>query len=208
MWGLHHRIRQLLIAPSCPICRRLCDAEPFPCAECCSKYDLGPTCRSGLKPLRWRALGLYDSHFRHLLLRLKHPGPQQRILPALMALFREQLALNGDVSLVPIPSWKRRMSQRNPLPELIATGLQRPVRHLLVRTRASLSQHHLDRKLRAQNMQNAFTVLEQPSGQPIWLVDDILTTGATAMAARDALLHRGHGVSGLLCLGRTPLNRR
>ena len=66
------------------------------------------------------------------------------------------------------------------------------MQHLLVRSKAGLSQHHLDRELRAQNMLEAFQVLEQPSGQALWLVDDILTTGATAIAAYQALVHRGY----------------
>ena len=41
----------------------------------------------------------------------------------------------------------------------------------------------------------------------IWLVDDILTTGGTALAARQALLDAGHQVCGLICLGRTPIRR-
>lgn len=192
MQGRHQRIRQLLIAPSCPTCRRLYSADRLPCQVCHSQYNFGLTCISGNKPLQWRALGLYEGSFRQLILRLKQPRPQQRGLPALMALFCKQFALHPDVHLVPIPSWKRRVAHRNPLPELIAKGLQRMVQHLLVRSKAGLSQHHLDRELRAQNMLEAFQVLEEPSGQALWLVDDILTTEATAIAAYQALVHRGH----------------
>jgi hypothetical protein len=61
------------------------------------------------------------------------------------------------------------------------------------------------------NQQGAFRL--QPSQrpalarlkrQPIWLVDDILTTGATALAAAAALEGEGLKVMGLLCLARTP----
>ena len=131
-----------------------------------------------------------EGSFRQLILRLKQPRPKQRGLPALMALFCKQLALHHDVHLVPIPSWRRRVAHRNPLSELTANGLQRPVQHLLVRSREGLSQHRLDRKLRAQSMLEAFQVLEQPSGQALWLVDDILATGATGIAAYQALFHR------------------
>ena len=63
---------------------------------------------------------------------------------------------------------------------------------LLQRNRASVGQHHLNRKQRLTN-------LKEPSGvlwclpDNLFLVDDILTTGGTALAARDAL--RG-GASG------------
>jgi predicted amidophosphoribosyltransferase len=38
----------------------------------------------------------------------------------------------------------------------------------------------------------------------IWLADDILTTGGTALAASSALEASGHRVAGLICLARTP----
>ena len=42
----------------------------------------------------------------------------------------------------------------------------------------------------------------------VWLVDDILTTGSTALAARQALEEAGHHVAGLICLRRTPAKER
>ena len=40
------------------------------------------------------------------------------------------------------------------------------------------------------------------------LIDDVMTSGATALAARHALHNAGWSVSGLLCLARTPWQRR
>jgi adenine/guanine phosphoribosyltransferase-like PRPP-binding protein len=40
------------------------------------------------------------------------------------------------------------------------------------------------------------------------LVDDILTSGATALAAAEALQQEGWRVQGLLCLARTPERRQ
>lgn len=208
MQGFTTMVQRLLIAASCPICRRTDETGPLPCTTCRSQYNLSDRGVSGANPLPWHALGLYQGEFRRLLLHLKQSNRQRRILPALMASFRAQLALPSQVQLVPIPSWKRTESLRNPLPQLIAEGFQRPIQPLLIRTRAGLSQHHLDRRLRLNNMRDAFAAVASPSDRPIWLVDDILTTGATAMAAQQALQLRGHNVSGLLCLGRTPPNRR
>ena len=83
---------------------------------------------------------------------------------------------------------------------------------LLHRTRAGLSQHHLNRSMRMQNLEGAFHAApaRHTSTEPktsVWLVEDILTTGATALAAQKALNEAGHSVRGILCLGRTPAKR-
>jgi predicted amidophosphoribosyltransferase len=112
--------------------------------------------------------------------------------------------------LVPVSSWKRA---GNPLPLLLAralvaasAGQTQLAPQLLHRSRPTLGQHHLGRSLRARNLQGAFTAqacAEQPA-RPLWLVDDILTTGATAWSAAQALQAAGHSVQGLLALARTP----
>ncbi|MEB3322908.1 MAG: hypothetical protein VKI81_08795 [Synechococcaceae cyanobacterium] len=109
-----------------------------------------------------------------------------------------------------IPSWKRHA---NPLPGLLCRALGR--RHglgtsdLLERAHPVLGQHHLDRRLRLANQRNSFRCRRGPRQserrrQPVLLVDDILTTGATACSAADALQAAGWRVEGLLCLARTP----
>ena len=201
-------VHQLLIAPSCPLCRSLTAVADLPCDRCKANYQLPEKGLRGLSPLRWHALGPYDGAFRRLLLKLKNRGEAKRAIPALAALLQRQVPPAKDVQLVPIPSWKRTESLRNPLPELIAQGLQHPVRPLLIRPRAGLSQHRLGRTMRQRNMRQAFAVHDAETDRPLWLVDDILTTGATAIAARDALMSAGHRVEGLLCLARTPAIRR
>ena len=201
-------VHQLLIAPSCPLCRSLTAVADLPCDRCKANYQLPEKGLRGLSPLRWHALSPYDGAFRRLLLKLKNRGEAKRAIPALAALLQRQVRPAKDVQLVPIPSWKRTESLRNPLPELIAQGLQHPVRPLLIRPRAGLSQHRLGRTMRQRNMRQAFAVHDAETDRPLWLIDDILTTGATAIAARDALMSAGHRVEGLLCLARTPSIRR
>ena len=94
-----------------------------------------------------------------------------------------------------------------PSPGQIALGLGRPTAELLHRTRAGLSQHHLNRRQRQTNLIGAFQAYpmdKQVAHSSVWLVDDILTTGSTALAARQALEAAGHRVAGMICLGRTP----
>jgi predicted amidophosphoribosyltransferase len=63
--------------------------------------------------------------------------------------------------------------------------------------------------MRMHNLEGAFHAAPAPqtslqSKSTVWLVDDILTTGATALAAQKALNKAGHPVGGIICLGRTP----
>ena len=86
----------------------------------------------------------------------------------------------------------------------MAAGLGRVKPHLLRRTRAGIGQHHLNRRQRRVNLDGAFQSPPSQGSLELWLVDDILTTGATALAALAALTSAGHRVHGVICLARTP----
>ena len=155
----------------------------------------------------WCALGRYGGALRHLLLR-QRPQPEPALLHALAALLHGSCAsaVEGTL-LLPIPSWKRRA---NPLPALLAEGLVRAsagrcclAGALLRRNRPAVGQHHLNRRQRLCNQQGVFHC-SSPGRGAIWLVDDILTTGATAGAAAAALEASGWAVQGVLCAARTP----
>jgi predicted amidophosphoribosyltransferase len=113
--------------------------------------------------------------------------------------------------LVPIPSWKRRA---NPLPGAFAQQLGQGMgwqidANLLLRRRPVLGQHHLGRQLRWANQAEAFLCAKRPRQrrgprQPLLLVDDILTTGATLWGAAETLRLEGWRVAGACCLARTP----
>ena len=132
-----------------------------------------------------------------------------KALAALVQLLSDSLTLPATAVLVPIPSWKRQRS--NPLPQRIALGLGRPTAELLHRTRAGLSQHHLNKRQRQTNLIGAFQACpldRQGAHCSVWLVDDILTTGSTALAARQALEAAGHGRGWIDLPGRTPARER
>ena len=201
----------LLIEPRCPICDGPWqDAQPptSPCINCRNALQLPPKGIDGLMPLRWFALGPYRGGLRQLLLQVRQPR-KRKALSALVQMLSDNLTLPSTAVLVPIPSWKRQRT--NPLPQLIALGLGRPTANLLRRPRAGLSQHHLNKRQRQSNLIGAFQASRLHQACPtasLWLVDDILTTGATALAARQALQDAGHRVAGLICLGRTPTRQR
>ena len=67
--------------------------------------------------------------------------------------------------------------------------------------------------MRQENQRGAFTCARRPHPkearqQPVYLVDDILTTGATALNASMALQGAGWRVQGVICLARTPGDRQ
>lgn len=194
----------LLIEQVCPLCRRSVATPTSPpklCPRCWDRLELPNRGFQGDEPLPWWSLGHYSKAFRHCLLALKRT-PSHRILAALLNGMQPQLPSRLAGVLVPIPSWKRR--DANPLPEQMAAQLGRANTHLLRRTKAGVSQHRLSRRQRLLNLTDAFQSTPAERSLELWLVDDILTTGATALAARAALTSAGHRVHGLICLARTP----
>jgi len=213
----------LISTSPCPVCGGGADPPdgPGPCLSCRETFELIPGGLTGDTPLPWLGLGLYADAYRQLLLSQRQ-RPKGTVLRGLaQALAAEVPGGIGGSILVAIPSWKR---QGNPLPNLVVQQLiaqqgQGPrlgarALPLLQRSRPTLGQHHLDRQLRLRNQEGAFRLqpgqraaLPQLKRQPIWLVDDILTTGATALAAAAALEQAGLEVKGLLCLARTPFRQ-
>ena len=210
-------LKDLLTTACCPNCKReieRCPQQgPF-CRACWQHVALPARGLHGIHPYRWTAAGWYDGELRQLILQLRR-HPDTRLLCALT----EGLGatLPNDAVLVPIPGWKTE-SRSNPLPLMICRSLQRSTRSLLKRSRPTVGQHHLNRQQRMVNQRGSFAVepgvpvprsVRNPEGEALelWLVDDILTSGATAQAAMDALNDQGVKVSGVICLGRTPLGR-
>ena len=216
--SLWHGLCDLISLSPCPRCRRaLAPGDPpgSLCTECQGELGLPRAGLQGHRPLPWWALGWYEGDLRRLLLHLR-PNPRPDLIEALAEQLSRGLACNlswqtqltgSTPLLVAIPSWKRRS---NPLPQKLSGALRRRLggqeRSLLLRNRPTLGQHHLNRALRQSNQDGSFDVQERaPTNAPaVVLIDDILTSGATARAAETALQEQGWTVSGLLCLARTP----
>ena len=103
--------------------------------------------------------------------------------------------------LLPVPLhwsrlWARRFNQAAMLARAIGRQIGKPALvDGLVRQRLTPSQVGLDAKARQENVRNAFAVRPSRSsdvfGRRIVLVDDVLTTGATAGACAKALKSAG-----------------
>jgi ComF family protein len=104
------------------------------------------------------------------------------------------------VPLHPLKRRERAFNQAERLARRLrqATGI--PVRgDWLSRHRHTETQTHLSRDKRQENMRGAFAVREGVAlpGKRVVLVDDVLTTGATANACAEVLTKRG---SGMVCV--------
>lgn len=150
---------------------------------------------------RARAVARFeDGPARKLVHRLKYSDRAEiaRPMGRWMARAGADILADADclapVPLHPLRLWRRRFNQAAMLAREVsrATGLPHdPV--ALRRVKATASQVGLSRTQRAENVQGAFRAADGAAakGRKFVLVDDVLTSGATANAASRALLRAG-----------------
>jgi ComF family protein len=161
---------------------------------------------------RARAVARFeDGPARRLVHRLKYSdrGELARPLGAWMARAGADVLAEVD-AIVPVPLhpfrlWTRRFNQAAALARAIALKADKPFEpRWLRRVKATRSQVGLSREQRAENVQGAFRAAPGApiKGRRIVLVDDVLTSGATANAAARALLRAGATNVDLLVFAR------
>jgi ComF family protein len=122
--------------------------------------------------------------------------------------------LAGAAAVVPVPLSRRRRRERGfNQAELISKAVAREARlplenAILRRTKDRPPQTGLTRGDRIRNVRSVYGASLPPSlrGERLLLVDDVLTTGATAEAAARALLRAGAGAVDVLTLARVPIS--
>jgi len=154
--------------------------------------------------------GSYEGALRKLIHLLKYQGirPLARTFGGFLvqALPREQ----GFDLIVPMPlHWRRRWERGFNQAELLACEVSKkwnvPIRNIARRTRATAPQAGLTNAKRRANVSGAFSVKRgtRLDGMRVLLVDDVLTTGASASACARALKSMGACHVTLLALART-----
>jgi ComF family protein len=156
-----------------------------------------------------RAAGLYAGPLRDAVQRLKF-GRRPALARPLAALVLEQCAaaVPAGATLVPVPlardrERERGFNQAGLLAERLARGLGAPTRpRWLARTRATAPQTALTAAERQGNVRGAFVASTSAAGADVVLVDDVLTTGATAGECARALHAAGARSVGVLTVAR------
>lgn len=167
-------------------------------------------CRSGVRGFDWAACyGAYEGTLRELihLYKYNRMRPLVKLLGDLLAraLPREQSF--DAVVAVPLHwrrQWERGFNQSELLARSIARRTGLPVLHPVRRRRATRVQAGLSNARRRENVAGAFVAKKAGAvkGLRILLIDDVMTTGATASACAHALKRAGAQSVALLTLAR------
>lgn len=167
-------------------------------------------CRRGLRGFDAAySFGAYQGRLRELIHLFKYgrvrplAGPLGEWLA--LAMPREQ----SYDRIVPVPlhwrrRWQRGFNQAALLAQAVARRYGTRIRPVLRRVRATAVQAGLSHSGRRANVAGAFRVRrgEQLEGRRVLLVDDVMTTGATAAACAAALKQAGARYVAVLTVAR------
>ena len=186
--------------PLCPVCG---DPEAAAVGACLA-------CRTDPPP--WRAavtLGPYEGTLRDLVLLFKNRGRDELAAPLARMLARAAREAGWDppaaVASVPM-RWLRRLRRGYDQAELLGRGVARelgvPFARPLRRRSGGAPQVGRSRSERLRLTAAAFAVRRPVSGRVV-LVDDVITTGATAAGCARALARAGAEEIHVLAVART-----
>lgn len=192
----------------CSICALPLPTRGLVCGECLKRppsYDH--------VEVPWRFAFPVDA----LITRFKHQArwPFGRLLGERLAHHLEHAFTDGlprPDALLPVPLARRRLRQRGfnqarMLADWLGRGLAIPVEaDTLQRLVDTPPQQQLDAATRRRNLRQAFALspTARVEDRHLALVDDVLTTGATAEALARLLKRAGAARVDVYCLARTP----
>ncbi|NMG07919.1 ComF family protein [Brasilonema sp. UFV-L1] len=206
----------LFLQSNCPLCQRPTSQDL--CQNCnrqLQKCHLKDPTYLWKDPLPVFAWGAYGGILKRAIAAMKYEN-QPQIARSLGRSLGEAWLLHSPMSdkvvVVPIPLHPNKQKERGyNQAALIAesfcetTGLKLK-QNGLARVRATEAQHSLSASKRAKNLAEAFDIgkdFRRCPEIPVLLVDDIYTTGATAMSAMQTLNQAGMKVVGLAATAHT-----
>jgi ComF family protein len=182
---------------------------PFANAFPLDERGLCAACRAGLRGFdRAASFGFYEGALRDLIHLYKYAGmrPLGRHLARYLA---ELMAEENFDAVVSVPlHWRKRWRRGFNQSEILARSVSRfratPYVDALKRVRAAEVQAGLGKTARRKNVSGAFAVKRAADvqGKRVLLIDDVMTTGATATACGLALKRAGAQSVSLLTLAR------
>lgn len=209
----------------CPAClEAFVPLDSACCPRCALPYPLpsgsNHLCEACLRhepPFLWtRCLGLYEAKLREAVHAFKFQGKVHfdRPLGRLLAARLESVCQNYRPDLlIAVPMHRQRLRARTYNQSLLlARELGRlwrlpvPAR-LLRRIRPTIPQQGLSGDDRRRNLKGAFALTRKLAGQRVLLIDDVLTTGATARECAATLLAGGASSVAVAVLARARLQK-
>lgn len=162
---------------------------------------------------RARAVFSYRETAKKLVLKFKHADRTDAAVHLAKWMQRSGVEVLADADcIVPVPLhwrrlWLRTYNQSALLANALGQLTAKPVHaNGLLRTRATPTQGGLDRGQRRRNVAGAFRANDAAlfDGKSVLLVDDVMTTTATADSCARALLRAGAKNVDVLVLARVP----
>ncbi len=157
----------------------------------------------------------YEGVSKKLIHQLKFQQITSASLPLIQAIVKS-LPQNLQVNnILPIPLYKKREKQRGfnqaeILAQEISPFLHAPLfSQVIIRSKNTTQQTTLTKIQRKENLKDAFTLLdkEKVKNQNILLIDDVLTTGATASSCAKVLKEGGAKQIYLATVAYAPLTK-
>lgn len=196
--------------PWCRLCMEPMSGSSYMSLDGCCRR-----CAGGRRFTEARSAGAFEGLLRELVSRLKYDGDRSLAEPLghlLLDAARSWMDVTLYDAIVPVPLHRDRVAERGFNQAFLVTRplseeLKLPVVVALERTRSTSAQASLEGRARETNVRGAFSVhprmRTKVARRTILLVDDVLTTGATADACAGALLHAGAARVHVLTVART-----
>lgn len=182
-----------VILPSlvCLQCKKV-SQHGFVCPSCRHTTALTGTVNLGSYHTPYLARGIHWLKFKGVR---PVANPLGTLLAERLATIAPVMVLRQFAVLIPIPLHRQRVAQRGfnqseDIAHVIAAATGIPMHPMLSRPRATWTQSQLPAELRHANLHGAFTLIAPlpPRIRFVFIVDDVMTTGATLSAAAETIV--------------------